>query len=219
MNSLPLLSGPSAIPAKATHALICLHGFGASGQDFISLAGPLQNALGKVGETMALFCPHAPFPDETGQGRQWFAHNGWSFRDEPGLKTATRYLDDFLTHITAKHGIPRQHMAVLGFSQGAMTLLYALPALSSPISGAIALSGGLTVDPRMDEAKPLTPILFMHGTADDVWPADHTVRAEAFYKSHGYPTQLELISGLGHGVDARVLAHLTLFLGHLWQTR
>lgn len=219
MSSLPLLSGPSAVPAKATHALVCLHGFGASGQDFIALAAPLQSALGKVGETLALFCPNAPFPDETGQGRQWFANNGWTFRNEPGLKTASQYLESYLSHITATHGIPRQHIAVLGFSQGAMTLLYALPSLSSPVAGAIALSGGLTVNPPIDEAKPTTPVLFMHGTEDDVWPADHTVKAEAFYKSHGYPTQLQLISRLGHGLDARALAHLTLFLGHLWQTR
>lgn len=150
------------------------------------------------------------------QGRQWFKNNAWKFNDEPGLKLMAASLEDYLTIISRKHNIPRTNIAVLGFSQGAMTTLYALPSLSAPPSAVIALSGGLTVEPIIDEAKPTTPILFIHGLADDVWPADVTVKAEAFYRKHGYPTQIELLPELPHGIDARVLAHVTLFLGEIW---
>lgn len=151
-----------------------------------------------------------------GQGRQWFHHSGWKFNDTAGLKLMAQSLEDTLNVLSKKHGIPRSNFALLGFSQGAMTVLHALPSLSVPPGAVIALSGGLTVKPKMDKAKPTTPILFVHGLEDDVWPADHTVKGEEFYRQHGYKTQLELLPGLAHGIDARVLAHVTLFLGEIW---
>jgi phospholipase/carboxylesterase len=222
MNA-PLLSGPSVVPPNPTHALVCLHGFGADGNDLIALAPPLQQALSKPAASdakfsLAVFSPHAPFPDELGQGRQWFHHSGWRFNDAPGLKLMAQSLEDYLNVISKKHGIPRNHIALLGFSQGAMTVLHALPSLTVPPSAVIALSGGLTVEPTIDETHPTTPILFIHGLEDDVWPADHTVKGEEFYRKHGYPTQLELLPGLAHGIDARALAHTTLFLGEIWHS-
>lgn len=166
-----------------------------------------------------MFAPHAPFPCEINEeGYQWFANKGWSFRDEPGLKHAAQALDSYLTFITKTHAIPRTKMSILGFSQGAMITLYALPNLSEAPAAVIALSGGLTVEPEVPETTPTTPIFFSHGLADDVWPTDYTVNAEAFYSRHGYPTRLELIEDLGHGIDAITLAHITLFLNEVWQT-
>jgi len=199
------------VPPGATHALLCLHGFGSDGHDLLTLAAPLQASLGKLGETLAVFCPHAPSPTPFGQGFQWFRDMGWTFRDQPGLAAATDSLTAMLREVESRHGIPPARTAVLGFSQGAMTLLHALPALP-PLAGAISCAGALTVPPTARAAQTTPPLLFLHGTADDVLPADASVAAEAFFKTLGYPTQLHLLKGLGHGINPQALAHLSVFL-------
>jgi phospholipase/carboxylesterase len=205
-------------PPQATHALICLHGFGANGHDLLGLAEPLQSTLGKLGETLAVFCPTAPAPTPQGLGFQWFRDMGWTFRDPPGIAAAAALLGTYIERISENHAIAPANIALLGFSQGSMTSLYALPGLTHAPAAVISCSGGLTVQPTIPaDAPPTTPILFLHGLADDVWPADATVAAEAFFRQHGYPTQLELIEGLPHGIDARCLAHIAVFLQHIWQ--
>lgn len=164
---------------------------------------------------LALFCWHAPNPAPFGEGRQWFRDMGWTFRDAEGIARSAALIEATLEHISQTHGIARQKMALMGFSQGSMTSLYTLPQLSVPPAAVVSLCGGLTVEPAIGAKTPTTtPLLFIHGLADDVWPADVTVKAEAFYRNHGYSTQLELVEGLGHGIDGTVLAHTTMFLAH-----
>jgi len=207
----PFLSGPSHVPASPSHALICLHGFGADGHDLFALAQPLKQALGKVAETLAVFAPHAPAPTPMGQGYQWFSDRGWTFRDPVGLSFTAKRLQAYLNHITDETGIPHNNMVLLGFSQGAMTLLHALPQLPAP-AALISCSGALTVPPEIPADAPRIPMLFLHGAEDDVLPADASVAAEAFYREHGYPTQLEILPHLGHGIGPQSLAHIAVFL-------
>lgn len=208
----PLLSGPSSVPPQTTHALICLHGFGSNGDDLITLAAPLRASLGKLGETLAVFSPNG-LTSMHESGYQWFSDAGWTFRDASGLTRAAAALESYLAHISEAHNIPRTHMALLGFSQGAMTSLYALPSLTTPPAALISCSGGLTIQPTISPTTPTTTLmLFLHGLEDDVWPADNTVAAEAFFRNHGYPTTLELIEDLAHGINPEELAHISVFL-------
>lgn len=211
-------AGPSLVPARPTHALLCLHGFGSDGHDLLALAPPLKQALGKVGETLAVFCPNGPAATPSGVGFQWFRDMGWTFRDPTGLATTATQLNATLRHITQTYAIPPANIALLGFSQGGMACLYALPELSPQPAALIACSSALTVEPPATPANPATPILFLHGAEDDVLPADASVAAESFFKNKGYPTQLEILPGLGHGLNAAALAHIAVFLQTLWPT-
>lgn len=216
--STPSLLGPTDLPNPTTHALVCLHGFGANGDDFIGLAAPLRAALGCPG--LAVFCPHGPSPLPADAGaptsaRQWFSDKGWTFKDPVGLHTATHAIQTYLTSTV----LPlTPHVAILGFSQGGMTLLHALPSLHPTPSGAIAVCGALTVPSNAPilAPPPSTPILFVHGQDDDVLPADASVQAQQWFNAKGYPTELHLIPGLGHGLDAQALAHITVFLQRIW---
>ncbi|RYG61772.1 MAG: hypothetical protein EON60_02335 [Alphaproteobacteria bacterium] len=226
MYSVSSFSGPingpaSVIPSpsgSATHALICLHGFGSSGDDLIALAAPLRATLGNGGESLAVYSPHAPSPTPDGFGRQWFRDAGWTFRDESGLQRITPQLDDFIAQVAAAHGIPSTSIALLGFSQGAMTLLHALPSLTNKPAAVISCCGALTVPPVFPPVPRPVPILFVHGQDDDVLPADASVQAQTVYQQHNYPTQLHILPGLGHGIDGPSLAHISLFLQALWNT-
>lgn len=204
------------MPAHPTHTLLCLHGFGSNGHDLLPLAPAFQQALGKLGETLAVFCPDAPTPTPMGHGYQWFRDAGWTFRDERGLAALQTTLQAYIKEISETYGIKTTDIALLGFSQGAMGILHALPALQPPVAGVIACSGALTVPPTAHPASTATPILFLHGAEDDVLPADASVTAAAYFEAQGYPTQLEILPGLGHGINAAGLAHISVFLQTLW---
>lgn len=222
--STPSLIGPTDIPNPTTHAIICLHGFGANGHDFIGLAASLRAALNCPG--LAVLCPHGPSPVPSSlpaeahaptEARQWFSDKGWTFKDPIGLSIATHAIQTYLT--STVHPLT-PHVAILGFSQGGMTLLHALPSLHPSPSGAISVCGALTVPSNAptpaSALPPSTPILFVHGQDDDVLPADASVQAQQWFTAKGYPTQLQLIPNLGHGLDAQALAHIVVFLQRIW---
>lgn len=194
--------------------LVCLHGFGDEGQSYLPFAMPLRTLLNTQRTDIALSCaaPNGLSGTPSGQGYQWFRDAGWTFRDEKGLQKAAEWLEDFLQNLEAETSIPRERTAILGFSQGAMTLLHALPSLSTPPACALSLSGALTVQPTVLGTKPTCPLLFTHGTEDDVLPADRTIEAAAFFEQHGYPVETHLVPDLGHGIDITTLGHITTFL-------
>jgi phospholipase/carboxylesterase len=216
MNSAPL-SGPQSIPPQATHLLICLHGFGADGNDLFGLASPLQAALAAHGVFLGVACPHAPTPTPMGQGRQWFRDMGWKFNDRDGLELLRPRLNDYVQKLQAAHGISASKTVLLGFSQGAMTLLGLLPELQPQPAGVVALCGALTMPPQAtNPTKP--PVLLIHGTDDDVLPADASVQAAQWLEAAGYPCTLQLQPNLGHGIDAATLAQVVVWLQEIWAT-
>lgn len=212
-----VLNGPALVPPAVTHALICLHGFGSSGNDLIQLAPPLKASLGNLAETLAVYSPHAPTPTRMNEGLQWFSDASWTFRDRDGIEAASRQLEAFTQSLSQHHAIPMANIALLGFSQGAMTSLYAAPRWSHPVGAVISCSGAAM---WQEDLNPATchkiPTLLLHGTDDDVLPADSTVAAATGLQALGVPAEYHLLPGLGHGIDARTLAHISLFLQNLW---
>lgn len=213
MNS-PLLQGPCRVPAGATHALICLHGFGADGNDLMGLIPPLDAALGKLAETLAVFCPNAPTMTDMGQGYQWFSPAGWTFKDKPGIARAAAQVEAFIeAEVVTKLGIGWDKVVVLGFSQGAMTVLYAAPRWAQKVGGVVAHSGCAMWQEELDGAtcqKP--PVLVLHGQEDDVVPADQSLAAASGLQALGFDVEVHILPGLGHGFDMRSLAHMAVFM-------
>jgi phospholipase/carboxylesterase len=217
-QSIPL-GGPHSIPPKATHLLICLHGFGADGNDLFGLASPLQAALAAHGVVLAVACPHAPQPTPFGQGRQWFSDKSWTFRDREGIATAQRLLWNYLEELHNQTQIPYTHMVIMGFSQGAMTAIYSAPRWPQAVGGVISVAGLAMWQEELDETtceKP--PFLFVHGLEDDVVPADASIAADSGLKQLGFKTTLHLQPNLGHGIDAATLAEVVVWLQELWAT-
>lgn len=213
------LGGPADLPAHPTHAVVLLHGFGASGDDLIGLSTPLKAALGQFTasftKNLAVFAPHAPQPSPFAGGYQWFADMGWTFNDPAGQQAAHEKLDEYLTSITEKHGLARENIAVIGFSQGGMQALYSVPRLAEPVAGFITIASKLN-NPERPEPAAIVPLLMLHGTADDVVPADETLKAAATLETWGYSPTTHLLEGLPHGIDARCLVYTAEFLHNLW---
>ena len=196
------LDGPRWGPAsKATpkQLVVLCHGLGADGHDLIDLAPTWSHALPE-----ALFVSvDAPFPHESGFGRQW-----WSVEDrtpavmEAGVRRAAGFLDAFIDAELARLGLPAEAYALMGFSQGAMTVLFtglrrpAAPRAILAFSGALVAPESLTA-----ELANRAPVLLVHGEADDVVPVHRSRDAEAALRAANVPVEAAYVPRLGHGID------------------
>lgn len=203
------LDGPRFGPAngQAPDALVVLvHGFGADGNDLIDLAALWAEAL-----PGALFvAPHAPEPcDGIPFGRQWFPLWDRSATQlAAGVAGAAAALGQFVATEAVRLALPHDRIALMGFSQGAMTVLEAGLRGAVPEPACIlAYSGGMLGTEDLAARLAAKPaVLLVHGEADDVVPVGASRMAEAALTAAGVPVRALYRPGLGHGLDEVGLA-------------
>jgi phospholipase/carboxylesterase len=190
--------GPAAGSAPRQLVVLC-HGVGADGDDLIGLAP----AFGPVLPHAAFAAPDAPEPyDEAPFGRQW-----WSLRDRnpalmaAGAAAARPTLDAFIDAELARLGLPTDAYALLGFSQGAMMVLYAGLRRQAPPRVILAYSGALVAAEAIGERRNDAPVLLLHGEADEVVPPVRSRQAESALSAAGVPVESVFYPGVGHWID------------------
>src|SRR5581483_3795800 len=206
--ALRSLSGPRLPPARgaATHLVVLLHGYGADGNDLISLAGHWQGLL----PTTAFVAPNAPdrVPGAP-SGFQWF---GLSRMDPAelsnGVARAAPILGAFLDSELARLGLGPDRLALVGFSQGTMLSLEV--GLARAPAAIVGFSGLLAAAPPKATGGP--PIFLAHGDQDQVIPAGAMFAAAGELGAAGYAVQWHLASGIGHGIDPAALEMAGAFL-------
>ncbi len=207
--------GPASKAAPAQLVVLC-HGLGADGHDLIDLAPTWGHALPDA----AFVSVDAPFAHDSGFGRQW-----WSVADrsppvvEAGVRRGAEFLDRFIDAELQRLGLPADGYALMGFSQGAMTVLFTgLRRASAPrailaFSGALIAPEGLATD-----LANHAPVLLVHGEADDVVPAQRSRDAEAALRAANVPVEAVYVPRLGHGIDDTGLAMGALTLQRAFAT-
>ncbi len=146
-------------------------------------------------------------------GRQWFSVVAVSLKSiAAGAATAREALDAFLDAELVRLGLPPEAYALMGFSQGAMTALYA--GLRRPVAprGILAFSGALVAQERLAEATVRPPILLVHGEDDEVVPVTRSRTAQSALESAGFGVTALYCPRLGHGIDDAGLSAGALFL-------
>jgi phospholipase/carboxylesterase len=214
MTSPFSLDGPRHDPAAGgapQSIVVLLHGYGADGNDLISLAQLWARLLPQT----LFVSPHAPFPCEINPaGRQWFG-----FEDAgpemilAGARLAGSMIDAYLDRLIAEHGVPAGRIALGGFSQGAMMALHVAPRRADAVAGVLSFSGALVAPELLArEAHTRPPILLVHGDADPVVPFASLARAAAALKAAGFAVETESRPGLPHAIDQVAMAHGGRFL-------
>ena len=173
--------------------VIVLHGLGADGNDFVSIANELD--LAAVGPVRFVF-PHAPvIPVTINNGyemRAWYDILGMDLvkrEDEAGLRRSQSQVDELIAREKAR-GMPASRIVLMGFSQGcAMALMTGLRH-KERLAGIVGLSGylpmaGTTTAERTD-ANALTPIFMGHGSQDNVVIAERGRASRDMLKGLGY---------------------------------
>ena len=196
--------GPAAGGAPKQLVVLC-HGLGADGYDLIDLAPAWAHALPNA----AFASPSAPDPCDLGPtGRQW-----WSVGDrapsvmDAGVRRAATFLNRFIDAELTRLGLPPDAYALMGFSQGAMTVLFTGLRRATAPRAILAFSGALLApDSLATELTHRPPVLLVHGEADDVVPVQRSHDAEAVLRAAGVPVEAAYVPGLGHGIDDTGLA-------------
>ena len=213
------LDGPrvAAMSTAPEQLVVFLHGYGANGNDLIAIGKQWRNLMPGA----AFVAPNAPEPcAQAPGGRQWFR---LTIRDPnerwTGVNKACLVLDAFLDAELERHGLDDGKLALVGFSQGTMLALHAGLRRARAPAGILGYSGELVTSPEHRDqviarvpAGKAPPILLVHGSQDDVIPAEALFVSAAGLAAAKIPCQWHLSIGLGHGIDGEGLVHGGLFL-------
>eukprot|EP01037_Dinobryon_pediforme_P012763 gene12763-12860_t len=184
--------------ASPTALVILLHGVGSNGQDMMQLGNIWQSALPDV----AFAAPNAPQAAGFGGGYQWFSIAGITQDNRPArIQAARTAFDAIIQQELATHGFTAKldRVIFVGFSQGSMMLLDAVASGRWSIAGAVAFSGRLAAVPPLKPAT--TPLLLIHGDADQVVPVGESVQAEKILRELGADVTAKIYTGLAHTIS------------------
>ena len=201
---------------QAKRLVVFLHGYGADGNDLIEIGKAWQPLLPDT----AFVSPHAPEPcGQAPMGRQWF---NLTFRTPnerwDGARKAAPILERFLDAELARHKLPPQALALVGFSQGTMMALHVGLRRAVPPAAVVGYSG-LFVLP--DDAEPATvageikarpPVLLIHGDQDQLIPPQALLQSAQDLAALEVPVEWHMSPGVGHGIDQEGLRHGGEFL-------
>ena len=204
MPTLEAIHWGPASKARPKQLVILCHGLGADAFDLIDLAPSWQHACPD-----AIFASvHAPFPHDSGYGRQW-----WSVADrspptvEAGVRAAATYLHGFIDAELARLDLPEAAYAIMGFSQGAMMSLFTGLRHTVAPRAILAFSGALIAPESLAaELANRAPVLLVHGEDDEAVPVARSRDAEAALSAAGVPVDAHYIPRLGHGIDDTAIA-------------
>jgi phospholipase/carboxylesterase len=192
--------GPAS--GRARQLVVMCHGADASGESMKSSA----SHLGRLLPYAAFTAPDAPELYHGGPGRQW-----WPLGDRnpihkgPLAERVRAILDPFIDAELERLALPPDAYALMGFSQGAMLVLYAGLRRAVAPRAILAYAGALVAPDRLEERRNDAPVLLVHGLSDFVVGAFRADDATAALKAVGVPVQTIFRPRLGHAVDAEGL--------------
>jgi len=205
--------------------VILLHGFGAPGDDLVSLAGVMTVPAG----TRFVF-PEGPLSLSFGprDARAWWLIDmariaadqaAGRVRDlsqdiPKGLAPARETLLGFLKEVEHKFGADPRKIVLGGFSQGAMLTCDVMLRTTQPYAGLVQLSGTLLATqewtPLLQGRKGL-PVFQSHGTRDELLPYVGAERLRDELSTSGLAVEWHSFRG-GHEIPDPVLQRLGVFL-------
>ncbi len=207
---MPLLDGPRLAPRSGgapDSLVVLLHGYGADGRDLIDIGAAWAERLPGA----AFVAPHAPDPcGQAPVGRQWFPLAQMDLKEMArGVEMAAPGITRFLAAELERLALPARRLALVGFSQGSMMALQVALDMAQAPGAVVAYSGlwaGAATGKARAQGGPVPPVLLLHGTEDEVIPADALFASAYGLAAAGVPAEWHLSPGLGHGIDEEGLA-------------
>ena len=198
---MPDASVVVARPAAAKLLVLLFHGVGSSAANLV----PLGEAIAQAHPDAMVVSVDAPHPSTLGSGREWFSVLGVTEQNRPAR--IARALPLFLAaiaHWQQAAGIAPEQTVLVGFSQGAILALESTQVQGPPAAARVIALAGRFAEP-VRRAPAGVHFHLVHGEADTVVPARSSVEAAAALQAHGAQVTLDLLPGLGHGIDGRAV--------------
>jgi phospholipase/carboxylesterase len=185
-------------PASELHRLVIfLHGIGGSGSVMATIGGSWKSSLTDT----RFIAPNAPFAHRSG-GHQWFGVDDQVLRPDR-IQAARHSFDELISSIVKREGFEHDldKVAFVGVSQGAIMGLDAVASGRWRIGALVSFAGLLPLPPKPVFGKA-TPVLLLHGSADQTIPAASSGAAAAQLKSAGYEVAVKVFPGVGHTISS-----------------
>ena len=179
-----------------TATVVILHGLGADGTDFLSMADELH--LDAVGPVRFVF-PRAPVRRVTINGgqpmRAWYDILGADLakrEDEAGLRESFAQVHQLLDREVAR-GVPASRIVLAGFSQGCAVTLGAGLRYGERLAGLVGLSGYVpladTLAAERRDANRIAPVFLAHGRSDGMVPLSRGSAGRDLLLGQGQPVE------------------------------
>lgn len=196
-----------ARPQPCEQLVLIFHGVGSSSQDL----APLGQALAKAHKGAAVVCVQAPYASELGRGHEWFSVMGVTEDNRPErIAQAMPLFLQTVRHWQDVMGIGAKRTVLVGFSQGAIMALEASQTPASEAAKVIAIAGRFAQPVR--QAPPGMQFHLIHGERDGVILPQWSVQAQHQLGALGGNVTLDLLPGLGHGIDDHALQQVIRYL-------
>ncbi len=181
--------------------VIFVHGYGADGNDLISLADPLAEHMPDT----VFYAPDAPNRCKMNpMGFEWFPIPRMDGSTEEaaraGMEEAVALLGDWLVETMKAEGVTAAQTVLVGFSQGTMMSLHVGPRLSDKLAGIVGFSGRLLAPEAIGEVVNKPPVLLVHGDMDDVVPPSSMPEAAEVLSGAGFEVYTHVSKGTAHGI-------------------
>ena len=195
-KTIELVYPANSAGASANHAIIWLHGLGASANDF----PPIVPELGLDPKRPIRFifpqAPNRPVTINMGMVMpSWYDIKGTAINDKQdtlGMAESKALLDGLIQQ-QLDAGIPSKNIIIAGFSQGGAVAYHTSLRRSEPLAGLLTLSTYLPFADQLENERAAAnlamPIFVSHGSHDDVVPLKMAEESVAALKKLDY--QLE----------------------------
>jgi phospholipase/carboxylesterase len=189
------------------YLVVFLHGYGANGQNLISLADDFAEILPNA----LYLSPNAVEAWEGGfpNAYQWFSlydnlqrKNLLQLSFE--IKNANKILQEFLDLQLKKLNLNHSNLILIGFSQGSMMANYQAMISKQPLAGVISYSGKI-IEPTSIGEKIIskTKTCLIHGKQDSVLDFNNFLDAKNILTNLQIPFEAHGLDNLDHGIDHR----------------
>jgi phospholipase/carboxylesterase len=196
------------LPRGDLPLVLGLHGRGASGEDLAGMTGWLSP------EAYRFVTPNGPLPVENAP---WEGGHAWYVIGQQQVSTIAHSRDLLLAlveELEERYATPRERIALVGFSQGAVMALDVGLRSVRPFGGLVAMSGYLhapeTFGPAL-RAGYDRRVLLLHGTYDEVMTVDGARLARDVLEAAGLEPEYHELP-IGHQVTSNALALVRDFL-------
>jgi len=208
---------------KPKYLVVFLHGYGANGQNLISLAQDFSEVINDG----FFISPNAIEPWEGGfpNSYQWFSlYQIQSGNDQrkslnqisDQIKNSNKILQDFLNLQLKKLNLNHSNLILIGFSQGSMMANYQAMISQQKLAGVISYSGKI-IEPTSIGEKILskTKTCLIHGKQDSVLDFSNFLDAKKILTNLQIPFEAHGLDNLDHAIDHRGIVIAKQFINSI----
>jgi phospholipase/carboxylesterase len=196
-----------SISKDPKYLVVFLHGYGANGQNLITLADDFAEVLPQA----FYLSPNAiePWEGRFPNAYQWFSLYEKDQRKSleklsNEIKNANKILQNFLNEQLTRFKLKHRELILIGFSQGSMMANYQAMISDQQLAGVISFSGKI-IEPTSigEQIISKTKTCLIHGQDDSVLDFDNFLEAQKILTKLQIPFESHGLDNLDHAIDLR----------------